>query len=85
MLYLSYIQREKKMLVNLLLAVVLWVQVPQWSDDWSLAKPLHLESTSYLLTDGIEINNTATVNTDTDSRTEFADGNGGDGGANYAL
>ena len=35
MLYLSYIQREKKMLVNLLLAVVLWVQVPQWSDDWS--------------------------------------------------
>ena len=23
------------MLVNLLLAVVLWVQVPQWSDDWS--------------------------------------------------
>jgi predicted phage tail protein len=39
----------------------------------------------YLLTDGIEINNTATVNTDTESRTEFADGNGGDGGANYAL
>jgi hypothetical protein len=27
----------------------------QWSDDWSLAKPLHLESTSYLLTDGIEL------------------------------
>ena len=23
------------MLVNLLLSVVLWVQVPQWSDDWS--------------------------------------------------
>ena len=27
----------------------------QWSDDWSMAKPLHLESTSYLLTDGIEL------------------------------
>ena len=23
------------MLVNFLLSVVLWVQVPQWSDDWS--------------------------------------------------